>query len=160
MPRGLVEPWELGVSIPCSRYAETVKWGSFIIFNASVFELSRCPTEAVFPSLSEGHLGSCVADCVTLVLARATAEARADIVELLLTGYYDAFAAAVAHVTSSAAAAPPVFSREQFAREVRRLAVHCGVATLHHKLGVSPNIPEEDVIALFTDVRKLCETSI
>ena len=152
----MVEPWELGVSISCSRYAETVKWGSFIIFNASVFELSRCPTEAVFHNLSEGHLGSCVADCVTLVLARATAEARADIVELLLTGYYDAFAAAVAHVTSSVA----VFSREQFAREVRRLAVHCGVATLHHKLGYSADIPEEDVIALFTDVRKLCETSI
>ena len=78
---------------------------------------------------------------------------------LLLTGYYDAFAAAVAHVTS-AAAARAVFSREQFAREVRRLAVHCGVATLHHKLGDSPDIPEEEVIALFTDVRKLCETSI
>ena len=70
-----------------------------------------------------------------------------------------AFAAAVAHVTSSAAARA-VFSREQFAREVRRLAVHCGVATLHHKLGDSPDIPEEEVIALFTDVRKLCETSI
>ena len=122
-------------------------------------ELSRCPTEAVFHNLREGHLGSCVADCVSLVLARATAEARADIVELLLTGYYDAFAAAVAHVTS-AAAAPAVFSREQFAREVRRLAVHCGVATLHHKLGDSPDIPEEEVIALFTDVRKLCETPI
>ena len=83
----LVEPWELGVPISCGRYTETVKCDYFHIFNAPVFELSRCPTEAVFHNLREGHLGSCVADCVTLVLARATAEARADIVELLLTGY-------------------------------------------------------------------------
>ena len=116
----------------------------------------RLPSDALFRNLNQGYLGSLVLDCINLVLMRASVEVRADIVEMIHSKYYDAFHNAVIHVSE----AVTMFSREEFIREVKRLAVFCGMAALAVKLEEASVLTDGDVMSLFKDVRRLCETSI
>ena len=110
----------------------------------------------MFQNLNQSYLGSLVLDCLNLVLMRASVEVRADIVEIIHSTYYDTFHNAVTHVSKEVI----MFSREQFIREVKRLAVFCGMAALAVKLEEAVGVSDDDVISLFKDVRRLCETSI
>ena len=87
---------------------------------------------------------------------RASVEVRSDIVEMIHSKYYDAFHNAVIHVSE----AVNVFPREEFIREVKRLAVFCGMAALAVKLEEEAGVSDNEVMSLFKDVRRLCETSI
>ena len=53
-----------------------------------------------------------------------------------------------------------VFSKDEFIKELKRLSVYCGVSVLSEKLNNCQKVSEEDVILLFKDVMKLCETLI
>ena len=110
----------------------------------------------MFRNLNQSYLGSLVLDCLNLVLVRASVEVRADIVDMIHRRYYDAFCNAVTHVSSEVL----VFPRQEFIREVKRLAVFCGLAALAVKLEEATGVTDDDVMSLFKDVRKLCETSI
>ena len=116
----------------------------------------RLPSDALFRNLNQSYLGSLVLDCINLVLMRASVEVRADIVEMIHSKYYDAFHNAVIHVSE----AVTMFPREEFIREVKRLAVFCGMAALAVKLEEASVVTDDDVMSLFKDVRRLCETSI
>ena len=110
----------------------------------------------MFQNLNQSYLGSLVLDCLNLVLTRASVDVRADIVEIIHLNYYDTFHNAVIHVSKEVT----MFSREQFIREVKRLAVFCGMAALAVKLEEAGGVSDDDVMTLFKDVRRLCETSI
>ena len=114
------------------------------------------PSDALFRNLNQSYLGSLVLDCINLVLMRASVEVRSDIVEMIHSKYYDAFHNAVIHVSEAVI----MFSREEFIREVKRLAVFCGMAALAVKLEEEAAVSDIEVTALFKDVRRLCETSI
>lgn len=116
----------------------------------------RFPSDALFRNLNQSYLGSLVLDCINLVLMRASLEVRSDIVEMIHSKYYDAFHNAVIHVSE----AVNMFPREEFVREVKRLAVFCGMAALAVKLEEEAGVSDNEVMSLFKDVRRLCETSI
>ena len=118
--------------------------------------LPRIPTDALFCNLNQSYLSSMVLDCLNLVLMRASVDVRADIVEIIHSNYYDTFHNAVTHVSQEVT----MFTREEFIREVKRLAVFCGMAALAIKLEEEVGVSDNDVMSLFKDVRRLCETSI
>ena len=110
----------------------------------------------MFQNLNQSYLGSLLLDCLNLVLLRASAAVRAVSVEIIHLNYYDTFHNAVSHVSKEVT----MFTREQFIREVKRLAVFCGMAALAVKLEEAVGVSDDDVMTLFKDVRRLCETSI
>ena len=117
----------------------------------------RSPTDASFQNLSHAYLGSCILDSLSLVLTTASSDVRsAHIVNLLHNVYFDAFSNAVSHVNAEVG----VFSKDQFIRELKRLAVYSAVSVLSEKLNFCQKVTEDDVISLFKDVMKLCETLI
>ena len=117
----------------------------------------RLPSDASFQNLSHSYLGSCILDSLSLVLATASSDVRsAHIIDLMHNVYFDAFANAVMHVNANVS----VFSKDEFIKELKRLAVYCGVSVLSEKLNICLKVSEDDVISLFKDVMKLCETLI
>ena len=91
------------------------------------------------------------------MLTTASSDVRsAHIVNLLHNVYFDAFSNAVSHVNAEVG----VFSKDQFIRELKRLAVYSAVSVLSEKLNFCQKVTEDDVISLFKDVMKLCETLI
>ena len=99
----------------------------------------------------DAYIGSCVLDSVTLVLARSNYDTRSGhIIDLVHNVYYDAFSNAVSHVNGSV----QMFSREDFIKEVKRLAVYCGVQALSVLLDMNTKegINDDNVIALFKAV--------
>ena len=91
------------------------------------------------------------------MLATASSDVRsAHIIDLMHNVYFDAFSNAVTHVNANVS----VFSKDEFIKELKRLAVYCGVSVLSEKINICQKVSEEDVISLFKDVMKLCETLI
>ena len=80
----------------------------------------------MFLKLSSGLLGSCVEDCLLLLLTVTDLHTRDRLVSLVHQVYYQAFANAVAHIDARIL----VFDQEEFKAEVTRLAVHCGLVAL------------------------------
>ena len=80
----------------------------------------------MFLCLSQARLGSCVLDCVSLLLSLTQPDTRQRVVSLVHEVYYQAFATAVAHIDPEV----EMFTREDFKKEVTRLAVYCGLLAL------------------------------
>ena len=80
----------------------------------------------MFLRLSQARPGSCVEDCVRLLLSLSSTNTRQRLVSLVHEVYYEAFASAVAHIDAEV----EMFSREDFKKEVTRLAVYCGLLAL------------------------------
>ena len=53
-----------------------------------------------------------------------------------------------------------MFTRDEFIREVKMLAVLSGLAALAVRIEEARHVSNQDVMSLFRDVRTLCETSI
>ena len=120
-------------------------------------------------------------DCLTLVLARSNSDQRSSyILDLVNNVYYDAFTNAVTHVNTDIKMFSKVnmqilninplrhpnnrlkflFLKDGYVKEVKRLAVYCGMLVLSFKLEETRNIGNDYVNSLFKDVRRLCETQI
>ena len=120
-------------------------------------------------------------DCLTLVLARSNSDQRSSyILDLVNNVYYDAFTNAVTHVNTDIKMFSKVnmqilninplrhpnnrlkflFLKDGYLKEVKRLAVYCGMLVLSFKLEETRNIGNDYVNSLFKDVRRLCETQI
>ena len=88
--------------------------------------ISRSVSDCMFLNLSSSLLGSCVEDCLLLVLTVTDLDTRDSLVSLVHQVYYPAFAKAVAHIDGGI----KMFGQEEFKAEVTRLAVHCGLLAL------------------------------
>ena len=86
----------------------------------------RSVSDCMFLCLSQARLGSCVLDCVSLLLSLSQPDTRQRLVSLVHEVYYQAFATAVAHIDPQV----EMFTREDFKKEVTRLAVYCGLLAL------------------------------
>ena len=80
----------------------------------------------MFLCLSQARLGSCVLDCLSLVLSLSAPVTRQRVVCLVQEVYYQAFASAAAHIDPEV----EIFTRDQFKKEVTRLAVYSGLLAL------------------------------
>ena len=105
--------------------------------------MSRTVSDCMFLNLSSASLGSCVEDCLVLVLTVTDLPTRDSIVPLVHQGYYQAFANAVAHIDGGI----KMFSRSEFKKEVTRLAVHCGLLALQEGIW-----PGQESLYTFVDV--------
>ena len=110
----------------------------------------------MFRNLNQSYLGSCILDSLSLVLSRSSEEVRAHIAEIIHSHYYDAFHNAVTHISEEVT----MFTRDEFIREVKMLAVLSGLAALAVRIEEARHVSNQDVMSLFRDVRTLCETSI
>ena len=81
---------------------------------------------------------------------------RAYIAEIIHSHYYDAFHNAVTHISEEVT----MFTRDEFIREVKRLAVLSGLAAHAVRIGEARHVSNQDVMSSIRDVRTLCETSI
>ena len=116
------------------------------------------PCDAIFHNLGNGYYGSCVSDLLIFIFSCINQDIRRDfLMEFIVKVYFEAFNSAVNSINKNI----PMFEKIKFCMEVKKLAVHCGIAALGFALEQKKHErrkslhDQENVLATFREVLKL-----